>query len=215
MTDLKNISVISDPDIWRTDISAAYFGQCHTLEYNVAVGSHLDTHLIMLGLNSSLTYDIFIHDTRYYLTTLSPAAFPHIRLKRKSSNKTRNFDLLYLTQTRHFKLNREDHQCEDDEDYNFRDCVKNSVIRSAGCRMQWDYKSDERLCSSNEEIRKYEEEFLFLSQVEEREVLERTQCLPPCLYSEFTMVQYTEEFFFEFGLGIAYASTEVSPTAGN
>ena len=172
MTDLKNISVISDPDIWRTDISAAYFGQCHTLEYNVAVGSHLDTHLIMLGLNSSLTYDIFIHDPRYYLTTLSPAAFPHIRLKRKSSNKTRNFDLLYLT-------------------------------------------SDERLCSSNEEIRKYEEEFLFLSQVEEREVLQRTQCLPPCLYSEFTMVQYTEEFFFEFGLGIAYASTEVSPTAGN
>ena len=200
--------MISDPSVWRMDISAVYYGQCHSLEYPQPVGSHLDTNMIWMNLNNTLSYDIFIHDPKYFLTTLSPAAFPHIRIKRKPVNDSRNFDLLYLKQTLHHKLNRDEYQCEDDQDYNFRSCVKNSVIKKVGCRMSWD-DGAERVCSGLDEMKKYEQEFLILSQVEEREVLRSTQCLPPCHFREFSLVENNEGFYFDYGLGLAYATTEV------
>ena len=79
------------------------------------MGSHLDTFLMMVDLNTNLTYDIFIHDPSYYLTTLSPSAFPHIRIKRRARqplDQSRNFDLLYVTETKHKKLNRQEFRLE-------------------------------------------------------------------------------------------------------
>merc|ERR1712117_775105 len=47
------------------------------------------------------------------------------------------------------------------------------------------------------------------SQVEEREVIKKTGCLPPCYYSEFTLVEQVEGFYFEYGMALAYATTEI------
>ena len=58
-------------------------------------------------------------------------------------------------------------------------------------------------------FRKYEAEFLFLSQVEEREVIQKTGCLPPCFYSEFTLIEKVEGFYNDYGMALAYATTEV------
>ena len=137
------------------------------------MGSHLDTFLMMLDLNTNLTYDIFIHDPSYYLTTLSPSAFPHIRIKRRARqplDQSRNFDLLYVTETKHKKLNRQEFRlehlfclylrhdycfrCEEEQSYNFRSCVKRSVIDRLGCRMEWDEEiSDAQLCQNLDKLR--------------------------------------------------------------
>ena len=88
-----------------------------------------------------LTYDVFIHDPKYYLATLNPAAYPHIRLKRKPTlpiNESRNFDLLYVRETKHVKLNRAEYPCQEGEEYDFRRCVKRSVYTKVGCKMEWD-----------------------------------------------------------------------------
>ena len=199
-----------DPDSWRTDISAVYLGRCHTLQFPEAVGSLLDDYLLTISFNQSLSYDIFMHDPKYFFTTLNPAAFPHIRIKRKPlQNETdRNYDFLYVSQTKHSKLNRDDYPCEEDDQYNFRQCVKNSVIQKIGCRMTWD-QGDAKLCSTLQEMRDYEREFLLLSQVEEREVLQATNCLPPCQYSEFKLVQNNKGFYAYYGMNLAYATTEI------
>ena len=43
------------------------------------VASHVDSNMIMFALNPNLSYQIFIHDPKYFITTLSPAVFPHVR----------------------------------------------------------------------------------------------------------------------------------------
>ena len=58
-------------------------------------------------------------------------------------------------------------------------------------------------------FRDYEREFLQLSQVEEREVIEQTGCLPPCIYSQFSLVHNIEGFYQIYGMGLVYATTEV------
>ena len=54
------------------------------------------------------------------------------------TNETKNLDLLYIRETKHKKLNREDYRCEEDDNYNWRQCIKTSVVTKIGCRMEWD-----------------------------------------------------------------------------
>ena len=69
-------------------------------------------------------------------------------------NSTRNFDLIYVSQTRHKKLNRKEYRCEEDDHYNFRKCIKLSVIKKVGCKMEWDdVEEDFPKCTTMEQIR--------------------------------------------------------------
>ena len=58
-------------------------------------------------------------------------------------------------------------------------------------------------------FREYEKLYLLLSQVEQREVLVDTGCLMPCRYKEFKLVQIVDGFFFPYGLGVSYSTTEI------
>ena len=132
---------ITDTSVWQTDVSAVFLGKCHTLKYPDKVSSNLETNIMWFTFEPGLTYDVFIHDPKYYLATLNPAAYPHIRLKRKPTlpiNESRNFDLLYVRETKHVKLNRAEYPCQEGEEYDFRQCVKRSVYTKVGCKMEWD-----------------------------------------------------------------------------
>ena len=142
-----------------SDVTAVFLGQCHTLRFRDKVGSHVENNLIWFSFNPDFTYDVFIHDPQYYLATLNPAAFPHIRLKRKPNfplNESRNFDLMYVRETRHTKLNRDEHPCEEEESHDFRQCVKRSVYTKVGCKMDWDRDNDRQhfpLCTQIQQLR--------------------------------------------------------------
>jgi len=78
--------------------------------------------------------------------------------------------------------------------------------------MEWDKLESIQnvpLCDNLQKMRSYEKEFLYLSQVEEREVLKETGCLPPCQFSEYTLVENVPGFEKTYGYGLAYATTEV------
>ena len=140
-------------------MTAVFLGQCHTLRFPDKVGSYVEENLLFLHFNPAFTYDVFIHDPQYYLATLNPAAFPHIRLKRKPNiplNESRNFDLMYVRETRHTKLNRYEHPCQEDPSYNFRQCVKRSVYRKLGCKMDWDKDNQDQnfpLCTQIQQLK--------------------------------------------------------------
>ena len=110
---------------------------------------------VAFPLNESLMYNVFIHDPTFYLHSLTPSAVPQIKIKKKPSHETRNFDLIYITMTQHIKINRPGFPCNESQDYQFRTCVKQSVSHKIGCRMEWDDDSDTTwpLCTSIEQLR--------------------------------------------------------------
>ena len=94
-------------------------------------------------------------------------------------------------------------RCATDPGYNFRGCVKASVVTRLGCRPEWDPEPaevplvhhppadqvtpavDSEAISYELYFREYESRFLYISQIEERAVLKETGCLPPCELSSF------------------------------
>ena len=140
---------------WRSDITAMQAGQCHTLNYPEPVGSRLETNILFFLLNPELSYDVVIHDPVVYLHSLTPSAVPQIKIKKKPSEEARNFDLIYITMTKHIKINRPGFPCNESENYKFRTCVKESVSKKIGCRMEWDVDSEQGwpLCTTMEQLR--------------------------------------------------------------
>ena len=139
-------------------MTAVFLGQCHTLTFPDKVSSSLEENILWFAFDNELTYDVFIHDPKYYLATLNPAAFPHIRFKRRATepvNQTRNFDLMYVRETKHVKLNRADYPCQESKDYDFRQCVKRSVYKKVGCKMDWDQQGYEEFpfCSEIQDLK--------------------------------------------------------------
>ena len=147
--------LISDSQFWKSDVTAMPVGKCHTLDYPEHLGSRLETNTLWFNLNSELSYDVIIHDPTFYIVTLSPSAIPQIRIKKKPLKEARNFDMVYITVTKHIKLNRPEFPCNDSENYNFKRCVKESVSRKIGCRMEWDADSDRSwpVCTSMDQLR--------------------------------------------------------------
>ena len=120
-----------------------------------SVGSRLETNILWFNLNPKLSYDVVIHDPKFYIYSLTPSAVPQIKIKKKPLKEARNFDLIYITMTKHIKINRSEFPCNDSEDYNFKRCVKESVAEKIGCRMDWDLDSDQSwpVCTSTDQLR--------------------------------------------------------------
>ena len=64
-----------------------------------------------------------------------------------------------ITVTQHHLLNRPEQPCEEEEDYDFLQCVKTSQARRVGCRPPWDIWSPPTipLCQTMDQLQQYEE----------------------------------------------------------
>ena len=147
--------ILTDKEFWNPDVTAMQAGKCQTLNYTEPVGSRLETNILWFNLNPELSYDVVIHDQKFYIYSLSPSAVPQIKIKKKPLKEARNFDLIYITMTKHIKINRPEFPCDNSEDYNFKKCVKESVAEKIGCRMEWDLDSDQSwpICTSMDQLR--------------------------------------------------------------
>ena len=82
-------------------------------------------------LNSSLTYNVYIHDPHFFIFTFNPSTIPGIFLYLKSEE---GLHLRYIDVVHHVNMDRPQQHCEAAEDYSLTACVKNSVARKVGCR---------------------------------------------------------------------------------
>ena len=59
---------------------------------------------------------------------------------------------------RHHFVNRPEQPCEEEEDYDFLECVKTSQARMVGCRPPWDIWSPHTLplCQTMDQLQQYE-----------------------------------------------------------
>ena len=120
----------------------------------------------------------------------NPSVFPRIwREYRPQEFQHSTFEFLFISETENKLLNRPEQPCEEDPDYGFIVCVKNSQARRVGCRPVWDIWSDTAIpiCSDIKDIILHEtmdfENFNY-----ERKIVEsKTGCKVPCNYREFAI----------------------------
>ena len=124
-------------DAWIEDFTYSFMGRTYTLNItkNLRYDSLADS-LLRIGLEPNLTYDIFIHDPKYFYATRNPESeAPSVR-KAVDPAKLSYYYSFALTEVEELDVPKD--RCNNDPDYNFRTCVKESFSGKAGCKTKWD-----------------------------------------------------------------------------
>ena len=77
-------------------------------------------------LDPSLNYRVIFHDPKFYHLVSNILTFPRIWLEYKAGQnmKAGHYEWYYITVTQHHLLNRPEQPCEEEEQYDFLQCVK-------------------------------------------------------------------------------------------
>ena len=199
---------------WTSDLTVTTFGMCHTMEYKQLFSADFQQHSIWFTLRPDLVYDVYFHDSKFFLLTNNLVAIPQAQLRKKKNLQTNlEFDFYPIVVCEHRNLNRPNKPCVDDPDHNFMTCIKNSLATKIGCRLPWDNVSNNAypICKTIEQIRDHEAFFFNISKMELKDVLQRTRCKVPCHYKEYKIFNKPMESMTEgFGIGMMFPSTEIT-----
>ena len=165
---------------WRSYMAVIGYGMCHTFTYNTAESSR------SFLLDPTLNYRIYIHDTKFYHLILR-SLFPQILLQYKAGKNIEagTYDLYEISVTQHHLLNRPEQPCEEEEDYDFLQCVKTSQARMVGCRPPWDIWSPHTipLCHTMDQLQEYVKVDMELFRIKrKKKLVSLTGCKVPCNY---------------------------------
>ena len=123
--DKKEI-LITD-EIIRSDYTDSWPGIYCTLTLPMKIGPNLYKDQLIIGLNTNLTYVVYLHDAEYFLMNENPTSTPSIYRKfTTSADKTTSwFYKLSLVEVN--KLNLPRSPCVEDPSYSFLSCVRRSI----------------------------------------------------------------------------------------
>jgi hypothetical protein len=93
-----------------------------------------DGYSFRIHFNPGQNYSVFIHDPNFYMNTTNPEIIPHIFLNMDDGQS----QMISLKTTYHHMMNKPQQPCESSESYSFTACIKNSISRIIGCRLEWD-----------------------------------------------------------------------------
>ena len=165
------------------------------------------------GLNvklyPQLNYKVYIHDPKYFLKARKPLPTPGL-LHLIENSGYRN---LFVSVTKHQKMNQKKSPCNEDPEYDFSSCVGNSITRQVGCRPPWDLGNNQDLpiCQDLEKIKRFEE--LSIRTVMDNLVLivNQTKCLTPCQYKEYKFAAEPDNYFPNFkAIELTFPDDEVT-----
>ena len=167
-------------------MASIYFGMCHTFTYENR--ENTDTSTKSFVLDPTLNYRIMIHDPKFYhlfIKIMFPRIFLQYRAGRDLDAGT--FDYYDITVTEHQLINRPEQSCEEDEDYDFLECVKTSQARMVGCRPPWDIWSPHTipLCQTVDQLKHHERLDWVDVNLEQKMIVNNTNCRLPCHYREY------------------------------
>ena len=128
-------TTVKDP--WVEDFTYSFLGRIYTL--NITKKLRFDSLKdcpLRIGLEPNLNYDLFIHDPKYFYVTRNPeSGAPSVR-KTVNPAELSYFYSFALTEVEELDVPMD--RCNNDPDYNFRTCVKESFSMQAGCKTKWD-----------------------------------------------------------------------------
>ena len=140
--------------------------------------------------------------------TTNPGTIPQIHLN--MDDKQSQF--IYFTTTYHKMMDKPAKRCESSETYSFTACVKNSISRRVGCRMQWDVWSsrDIPVCTRVEQLKIFEKEYYGIRGLHQPYVVKNTWCLIPCSYTEYKLgTEPTKYYLKTQRLRVRFSSPDV------
>ena len=129
---------------------------------------------------------VFVHEPKYYIFRDNPLNTPGFLYNMGPGSMTYT---LFISVTKHKKLNQKTNPCMEDPEYDFHRCVINSLTRLAGCRSPWDMLSSQEfpICDDLEKIQILEKMFQSNSEGYLEQVVDNTKCMPPCLFNEYKL----------------------------
>ena len=88
---------------------------------------------------------------------------------------------------RHELLNRPNNPCEESPEYDFANCMYQSIMIKAGCQPPWRKISVSGLplCDNYTLLSTFASEFERVGRMVREDVLENTKCLMPCSFMEY------------------------------
>ena len=113
---------------WNNLFQNFEFGTCQTAVIKEKIDSPA-TYLIIY-LNSTLEYRIFLHDPRLFLMSINSKAFHRTEIGVADRSVSQ---LIEATQYQLFS--REAAHCQEEEQYNFSACVEHRMAEMVGCRV--------------------------------------------------------------------------------
>ena len=196
---------ITNASFWTEDLSNFQAGRCYSLNQSYDIGT--DSKIFSLSLRKSQNYTIFIHDTNYFMFTHNPDTVPRIQLIMDRSMT----QLVYIKAIYHQMMDKPEHPCESSESYSFTACIKNSISRKIGCRLEWDSWSsrDIPVCARVDQLLQFEEKYEEIDTWQQGSIVQYTECLPPCSYTEYKLVDQPREFKPGHSLLLQLASSKV------
>ena len=147
------------------------------------MGYGKDSKGLMFALYPQSNYMLYIYDPKFFLKAMIPLTTPGIQYSIKSSF----FWTLFLSVTKHQKMNPKKSPCIEDPEYDFHGCVGNSITRQVGCRPPWDLGNNQDLpiCQELERIQRFEELHKSTTIDNLLLIVNHTKCLKPCQYKEY------------------------------
>ena len=84
-------------------------------------------------------YDLYIHDPKNFFWTANPKpGYPYVQ-KEVDPIELPYFYYLVLTEVK--ELNVPEDPCNEDQDFNFNQCIKEYISKTVGCRTKWENNS--------------------------------------------------------------------------
>ena len=113
---------------WHQVFQLADYGVCQTTNPNIKINS--SSKFLLINLNPSLPYKIFLHDPKLFLLSVNPRAFQRVTVSYSSQS---SFSAQMIEASRYKLFNRPSSACQEDPNYNFTACLQNFVQEKAGC----------------------------------------------------------------------------------
>ena len=104
-------------------------------------------------------------------------------------------------------------ECNQDTNYSYKSCVKESLAVRVGCQSPWDGSEQlegVRRCSTTEEVVEYERIYHNLYMGDQQDLMELTGCLLPCTYTQYSLVGSPKRFSEGYTyFTLSYVSTDI------
>ena len=129
---------------WTEDYLHNYAGRIYTLEHPLQLNPSIVTSAFLrielkTGHNGRHTYDLYIHDPKnFYLTENPEPGFPYVRKEVDPTDLPYYYNLA-LTEVE--ELNVPHDPCNEDPNFNYKQCIKEYLSKIVGCRTKWDNTS--------------------------------------------------------------------------
>ena len=113
---------LMNENLWTEDLTVGFEGRYYTLTIPRKITTEWRQDQIYLDLNPNMIYDVYIHETNYFIINSHSFGLPLCHKEITPDPRGRYFELIL---TEHDVLNLPENPCEVDKNYNFQVNYKN------------------------------------------------------------------------------------------